>query len=131
MNNLTEIRNYAEVLKEIKTELEIISFDSDELQELCKNLGGADFHIKLDGGEYRFIHDTEIEDIYAESIQELFESCYNLDDIPLVLSCHIDWDGVVRDCMIDGYMIDGYGHLFSSYDGYEHNAGDYYIFRTN
>ena len=123
---ITEIREYRELLREIKDILEIVSFDSDELQELCDNLGGADFNVELDGAGYRFIHETEIEDIFAESIQELFDDCYNLDDIPSILLCHIDWDGVVRDCMVDGY-----GHHFAGYDGMEHEVEDYHIFRTN
>jgi len=123
---IVEIREHQELLHEIKDVLEITHFESDELQELCDNLGCADFQIILEGSEYRFIDESEIEDIYAESIRELFNSCYNLNDIPDVLLCHIDWDGVIRDCMIDGY-----GHHFSSYDSYEYNAGQYYIFRTN
>jgi len=123
---LTEIRENFDLLKEVKAELEIVHFDSDELQELCDNLGCDDFCVNLDGAEYRFIREDTIKDIYAESIQEMFESCYDLDNIPDVLRWHIDWDGVVRDCMVDGY-----GHHFSHYDGSEYNAGEYYIFRTN
>ena len=121
-----EIRENVEVLKEVKTILGIVSFDSKELQELCDNLGTADFHIALNGAEYRFIHETEIEDIFAESVQEMIEGCYGIGDLPGIISCHIDWDGIVQDCMVDGY-----GHHFSTYNGSVYNAGEYYIFRTN
>lgn len=121
-----EIREHIETLKEVKSVLEITHFESDELQELCDNLGDADFHIEIDGAEYRFIHETEIENAFAESVQEMIESCYGIRDLPGIIACHIDWNGIIRDCMVDGY-----GHHFSGYDGSENNAGEYYIFRTN
>jgi len=37
MTDLTEIRDYVGVLREIKDTLEIISFDSFELKELCES----------------------------------------------------------------------------------------------
>jgi len=123
---IAEIKDNVEILRKIKSVLEITHFDSDELQELCDNIGCDDFHVRLDDAEYRFIKEDAIEDIFAEFIQELFDDCYNMDDMPNILVCHIDWDGVVRDCMMDGY-----GHHFSSYDGSEYNAEEYYIFRTN
>lgn len=126
MIDLTEIRNHVEMLKEIKDTLEITSFDSGELQELCDNLDGVDFNVELDGAEYRFIHKSEIEDVYAVSIQNMIESCYDMSDLPNVISSNIDWDSVIQDCMMDGY-----GHHFSSYDGSEYEVTDYYIFRTN
>ena len=122
----TELKDHAEILREIKNTLDIVQFDSDELQELCDNLGDADFNIELDGAEYRFIHNSEIENVFADSIQEMVESCYDLSATPDFIISNLDWDGIVRDCMVDGY-----GHHFSSYDGSEHEVTNYYIFRTN
>lgn len=124
--DLTEIRNNREVLKETKTALEIAVFDSGELEELCENLGGIDFQIELDGSEYRFIDDNSIEDIFAESVQNMIEECYITEDMPSLIVGHLNWDGIVRDCMMDGY-----GHHFSGYDGSENGVTGYYIFRTN
>lgn len=123
---ITEVREHAEILREIKDILEITQFDSNELQELCDNLTDDDFNVELDGAEYRFIADGVIEAIFEESVRELIEDCYGLDDMPSIISCHLDWDGIVRDCMVDGY-----GLHFSSYDGSELEVTGYYIFRIN
>lgn len=123
---ITGIREQAGLLREIKDTLEISCFDSDELQELCDNLDSADFNVELDGAEYRFIHDTEIEDIFAESIQDMINDCYGIDDMPNLISNNLDWGGIVQDCMMDGY-----GHHFSDYDGSEQEITDYYIFRVS
>lgn len=124
--DLTEIRNHVDILHEIKKELDIDTFDSDELEELCDNIGGDDFIVDLDGCEYRFIRNDAIVDIFADSVQEMIEDCYGVGDLPGIISCHLDWGGIVRDCMVDGY-----GHHFAGYDGMEHEVENYYIFRTN
>ena len=124
--SLTEIRTYIEELKEIKKVLSIDKYDSDELEELMSNLGVDDFTIDLDGAEYRFIQESAIDIIFADSVQEMIEGCYGIEDLPGIISCHIDWTGIVQDCMVDGF-----GHHFSHYDGSEENVAGYYIFRTN
>ena len=126
MNNLAEVREEYDTLKEIKNVLDIDKFDSSELEELLANLGTNDFEVSLDGGEYRFISQDAIKSIYYDSIVEMIEDCYFTDDMPALITCHIDWDGIVSDCSVDGY-----GHHFSGYDGSEEEAGNYYIFRTN
>ena len=122
----TELRERADILREIKDTLEIVQFTLDELQELCEKLDDADFQIELGGAEYRFIDDDSIEDIFAESVRDMIEDCYITKDMPNFLVNHLDWDGIVGD-----FMVDGYGHHFSGYDGSENEVTGYYIFRTN
>ena len=122
---LAEIRENVDLLKEIKTELVISSFDSDELEELCKNLGNDDFTISLDGCEYRFIDEVSIESIYEEAIKELVKDCY-LGGCEIPWWVAVDWVQTAQNCMVDGYA-----HTFAHYDGVEHTAANYYIFRTS
>ena len=125
--SIAEIRNQVETLKEIKEVLSIDKYDSTELEELVLELSSSkDFICELDGAEYRFIHENAIEDTFAKSAQEMIEDCYGIDKLPSIISRHIDWDGIVDDCRMDGY-----GHHFSSYDDSEENVEDWYIFRTN
>ena len=42
----------------------------------------------------------ESEAVYAH---DLVTECYGFDDLPSILSCHIDWQGVARDLSCDGY----------------------------
>ena len=123
---LAELRENVEVLKEIKTTLEIASFESGELEELCENLGSDDFTIELDGCEYRFIDEDSIDSIYEDAIKELVEDCYlgGVKEIPWWIE--IDWAKTAQNCLSDGYA-----HTFAHYDGMEHTVEGYYIFRTN
>lgn len=123
---LTEIREQVDILKKIKDVLDIAHFESDELQELCDNLSGADFTIELDDAEYRFIHDAEIEAIYKDSIRELVEECYLVGAKEFPWWIAIDWTQTAQNCFADGY-----GHHFSSYDGSELEIADYLVFRIN
>jgi len=87
----------------------------------------VDFFFKLDGNEYRIIHEFYIWEIYVEEIKCTVKDSYDLKrDIPSYVSIEIDWDQTAKNCLVDGY-----GNTFSSYDGSENNAGNYYIFRTN
>ncbi len=96
----------------------------DEIEELEHELTASnDFTFDLDGAEYRFIHNSCIDDIYREEIIETIKDCYNL-DLPDFIE--IDWDATVDNCLVDGY-----GHHFSSYDHSELEVGEWYIFRTN
>lgn len=94
--------------------------------EVSKEASLQDEYIDCSFGEYRIIHSDEIWDIYYEETIELIKDCYfsHLNDIPSFIV--IDWDATVEGCFIDGY-----GHHFSSYDGYENEYGSYYIFRVN
>lgn len=126
---LAEIREHAEILKEIKVALEIESYDSGELEELTGHIGEGDFETGLDGQDYRFILESVIWDIYIESITDLIKECYlGSTDLPWWID--IDWESTAKNCKIDGY-----GHHFSGYDGSERNVGKgdngYYIFCVN
>ena len=121
---ITEIRENVEVLKEIKTTLGIINFDSDELQELCDNLGCDDFTIKLGGCEYRFIDEDAIDSIYEDAIRDLVEDCYLCGAEKMPWWIEIDWEKTAQNCLVDGYA-----HTFATYDGMEYTVESYYIFR--
>ena len=86
-----------------------------------------DFHIDIDGEEYRVINESVIWDIYVDAIKEITEDCYGI-KAPSWLA--IDWKTTADNCFVDGY-----GHTFSSYDGSELECdfGEerYFIFRTN
>ena len=117
-----------EVLEFIYDELDL-AINRDEVRELTqllKDLEG-DFYIEIDGQEYRFIHDSEIWDIYVEAIKEITEDCY---DIKAPTWLAIDWEQTAENCSVDGY-----GHTFASYDGeeieFDFKAEFYHIFRTN
>jgi len=111
------------------------SIDEESPDEVIEALdeieahNGQDFTLDFDGNEYRLIPDSEIESTYRDTIEELIDDCY-----PEVkkamehswIAIEIDWDQTVKNAMQDGY-----GHTFSSYDGSEHEAGDYWIFRAN
>ena len=116
----------------IKAQHSIDDFDSesitDALAELeCSN-DESDFTFDFDGAEYRIIHKDVIDISYQDAIQELVESCYelNLDKIPAFIVVSIDWEQTAQNALIDGY-----GHTFSSYDGSEEFVNGWYIFRTN
>ena len=102
----------------------------EALEELENNIGEEDFTLDFDGNEYRIISESDIWDIYIETIQELVEDCYsdvlNLDKIPSFIAISVDWVETAKNTYADGY-----GHTFSKYDGSEEEAAGYYIFRTN
>jgi hypothetical protein len=122
--SIAEIREKVEVLKEIKVELSISHYESDELEELCEHLGEDDFTIELDGAEYRFIDESAIDGIYEDAIRDLVEECYfacRSKEFPWWIE--IDWAATAQNCM--------HGHTFATYDGSEYNVDGYFIFRTN
>lgn len=102
---------------------EAIEFLRDKVSE-----GDADFYFEFDGNEYRIISDSFIWEIYVDAIKDLVNDCYDLklDKIPDFIAIEIDWEQTAKNAYVDGY-----GHTFSSYDGSEYEAGDYWIFRTN
>lgn len=116
-----------QILEFISEELEL-DVNRDEVVEFEGLLNSEnDFHIDIDGNEYRVINSDCIWDIYVEGIQEITEDCYNI-KAPSWLA--IDWEKTAENCHVDGY-----GHHFSSYDGSEleceFGEEGYYIFRTN
>jgi hypothetical protein len=116
-----------QILEFISEELEL-DVNRDEVNELEDLLNSEnDFHIEIDGNEYRIINSDCIWDIYVETIKEITEDCY---DVKAPSWLAIDWEQTAENCSVDGY-----GHTFSSYDGSEleceFGEEDYYIFRTN
>jgi hypothetical protein len=107
-----------------------ITISSPEWAEFKNNFGDADFHIELDGNEYRFILEGSIDDIYYEEQKEFIEEIY-FDGKELAWWIVIDWDETIENVKNS----DGYGNHFSSYDGSEEYVTfddyAYYIFRTN
>lgn len=84
-----------------------------------------DFYIDdLPCGEVRLIHESEIDDIWKESLIEMIKDCYDLSDVPSFVE--IDWEATAKNCMVDGK-----GHHFASYDHQEHYSNGFYIFRIN
>lgn len=128
-----KMKQHIEILREIidshnhKIDIsearEAIEYLRDKLED-----NETDFTFEFDGNEYRLIREDEIWDIYVETIQQIVEDCYevNLDKIPPFIAISIDWEKTAKNAYTDGY-----GHTFSSYDGSELEAGEYYIFRTN
>lgn len=116
-----------QILEFIYEELKL-DINRDEVNEFENSLNSEnDFHIEIDGNEYRVINANEIWDIYKEEIKQITEDCY---DITMPSWLAIDWEETAENCLVDGY-----GHTFSSYDGSEleceFGEENYYIFRTN
>jgi len=113
----------------------------------------SDFCIDdIEGGEVRVIKMSEIDQILADELENdsYILGCFNADfisaqtdfDIELVQACQTGeayealGNAIVKACnMIEfgqAYSnADGYGHHFAGYDHEEHEANEYYIFRTN
>lgn len=107
-----------------------VSGAREAIETLRDKIGEDDFYFEFDGNEYRIIKDTAIWAIYAEAIEKTVKDCYSdvlkLDAIPSFIAVSIDWEQTAKNAYADGY-----GHTFSSYDGSEYEAADYWIFRTN
>lgn len=93
---------------------------------------GIDFTVETDEGEFRFIHENEIESIHRESIEQFVDDCYDLEKMKkdmgtLANYFNFDYDGFAEDCKNS----DGYGRHFASYDGDEYENGNFYMFRVN
>jgi len=107
-----------------------IKISKAEWEDFKDNFGSDDFHIELDGNEYRFILEGSIDDIYYDSQKDLIEECFMpREGLPTWIE--IDWDQTIENVK----NADGYGNHFSSYDGSEEYVVfedyAYYIFRTN
>ena len=116
-----------QILEFIHEELEL-SINRDEVVALKKHLyRDNDFHIDIDGNEYRFINADVIWETYVDAIMEITEDCY---EIKAPHWLEIDWEQTAKNCFVDGY-----GHTFSGYDGSEFECEfeeeNYFIFRTN
>ena len=124
MKDLIEFIDEVEYILDIKlteTEAEELSFAFDN---------DTDFYIELDGGEYRFISENTIDDIYHDEQMELIKELY-FDGKEFPWWIEIDWDKTIENVL----NADGYGNHFSHYDHSEetfiYNDENYYVFRTN
>ena len=103
---------------------------ADEIQNLQDLIDkrDMDFHIELDGNEYRVIEEDFIDDIAQEEIQDIVQDCYlGGTDLNKYWWIEIDWKKTAQNCI----NADGYGHHFASYDGDEFYHEGWYFFRTN
>ena len=130
--NKSQIKALRNVYEFVQDELGCETY-KDEMRDLIDALEEEDdFHINLDGNEYRFIDSEEIDEIAVEEIKEVVKDCY-LDgtDLDKLWWIAIDWEQTADNCI----SADGYGHHFSHYDGSEEEANlfgrNWYIFRTN
>lgn len=127
---LEKYEKYQEALQEYQEENESnYSELFDAIEELAYKLDSEDnFYFEYDGNEYRIIKDSEIWDIYVETIKDIVNDCYDLklDDIPSFIEFSIDWEQTAKNAYVDGY-----GHIFSTYDGSELEINSHYVFRTN
>jgi len=120
-----------QILEFISEELEL-DINRDEVNEFERFLNSDnDFHIDIDGNEYRVINADAIWDIFVEEIQQTVEECYlGGVDLDKFWWIELDWEKTAKNCFADGY-----GNTFSSYDGSEleceFGEENYYIFRTN
>jgi len=127
---------YCDILaKVIDTNHDIDSLTFEDVREGLENIDsnyqGDDFYFEFDGMEYRLIHDSEIWDIYIETIKNIVEDCYSdvikLDKIPSFISVSIDWEATAHNASVDGYA-----HTFATYDGEDVGCiHGFNIFRTN
>ena len=112
-----------EILEIAKT-LDISKCDYREFFDEFKTAECADdFMVEACGCAWRFIAEDEIWDIYVSEIKELVKDCYTSNMPDWV---EVDWEETAKNTIADGY-----GHLFSGYDGSEEEEAGYYIFRTN
>lgn len=75
---------------------------------------------------YVALHKDEIDDIWSESLRDLFDECY-AHDIPENLRKYIDYESFIDDCKEDGRP-----HHFNGYDGStEIETDNYYIYYHN
>ena len=101
----------------------------DLTDESGRGRSGEEFN--FDGREYYVISENNIDDEAYERAEQLIEDCYITKELKSsFLYQFIDFDEACK-----AVVNDGYGHLFSSYDGNENdvvvNDTRYYIFRTN
>ena len=122
-----EAKSYGEFLDFYRSdEIQNVNIDFDEALEIYGKMesGEQDFEV----GNYRFIHEDEIDDAFYASCKDTIESCYDLEAInslPSFIVVDIDWDATIENCKADGY-----GHQFADYDGATRQYGDYYFFVT-
>ena len=120
-----------ELIKGLSEYLNMSTFS--ELKEIItkvKEIDENDDDFEIDGLWYqsgsrgvRIISSDSIERIWEDELEELIKDCYNLSEIPSFIE--IDWEATVNNCKQDGE-----GHHFSSWDGSQHETGNFYLFKN-
>lgn len=85
-------------------------------------------YFEPDNTKYTYValHKDEIDDIWSESLRDLFDDCY-ASNIPEDLRKYIDYESFIDDCKEDGRP-----HHFNEYDGRtEIETDNYYIYYHN
>ena len=89
-----ELADMAERIERLEAE------DADKLEAMAEYCDDLD-EVESAWDESYFIHDTTLAD-YAEELA--YECGYiPFDGLPGWISCHIDWEGVGRELVVDGY----------------------------
>lgn len=86
--------------------LEMSDSDLDMLVAYTSNVGmngSVDEMLEEAQENYQGQYDND-EDFAAE----LLEDCGYLNDLPSLVECHIDWQGVARDVMMDYFEVNGH-----------------------
>lgn len=133
MSNLTEYTK--EILSWIISEEGSTDLQYSEIkaymEELSDNLEQEnDFIFEFEGVEHRIIHNSVIDEIALEEIEDSLKECYHevnklLAEAPPYLFISVDWEQSAQYCL----DADGYGHHFNHWNGEEKLIGPFYIFR--
>jgi len=141
---MTNTRQKINIVKELLDN----GFDKDERREIFDNMQNSneDFAVS----DHRFIHRDEIDRVMTA---ELSSDTYMLGsfnawfiagitglDINIIAKAQKNesyerlGELMLKNIgdVVEKYIsAEGYGHHFAPYDGYEHEIGDYYMFRVN
>jgi len=142
----------SELLEDVKADL-CEYLDDDECYEAAVNIEGGVWDFELGG--YRFIHEDVIDDELIDllSSDEYALGCFSatfLSDVmevsaemieaaqqtdPETVGKSLVENNQVGEVAAGAVSLDGYGHLFASYDGHEHtyespSDGMYYYFKV-
>ena len=96
---------------------EHLNIQPEEIQPLHENCFGAS------ESEFLVLTDEEAESAFDQALKAFVDDCI-LPDIPEHLQSYFDTARWKQDARYDGR-----GHSLASYDGCEHEAGDFYIYR--
>lgn len=114
---------------------EFLDVESDRIQALVDHLD-LDDPSEIDTGyrnevftvgpqEYFVLTDQEADDVWDEQLDAYLDDCV-LPELDDNLQNYFDTEAWKEDARMDGR-----GHSIASYDGDEHEVGDYLIYRMN
>ena len=102
----------------------IIDLFSVTRNELMK-LDVRDNELEIDGEEYMYGTDDEMDVVWDERVENIFDECV-LPLVPVNLHCYIDYEKWKSDAEFDGRA-----HTLATYDGNEQESNGIYFYRTN